>query len=56
MTNMLKYEVQRLDGSSESVTRAIDLILGAFEQSGEITLSVYEEFFNEYMKTTINRM
>ena len=51
---MLKYEVQRLDGSTESILRAIVLILEAIKKSEYLPLSIEDSFIEEYTKSILN--
>jgi hypothetical protein len=49
----LKYEVQRIDGSAESVITAIKLIVEAYQHRDHIPKSVEYGFFEEYYKQLI---
>ncbi len=55
-TNMLKYEVQRIDGTPASIMQAIHLILSHFTQNPEYKLSksVEENFFREAHLAILN--
>jgi hypothetical protein len=47
----LRYEVQRQDGSAESSTRAMELIVSAYNEVNYIPKSIEIGFFEEFSKT-----
>lgn len=51
---MLKYEVQRIDGSSISIRQAVDLIIKELTLNHTISYIVEQSFINEYMKCILN--
>lgn len=54
VSNTLKYEVRRLDGTAESIIRVVDLLLNQFKENPVIPETVTYGFFEEYMKCICN--
>lgn len=51
---MLKYEVQNIDGTSDSAIKALRLIINEFKSERQISKSVEFGFFEEFSKCLLN--
>lgn len=51
---MLKYEVQNIDGTSDSVIKALGLIINEFKSGRQISKGVEFGFFEEFSKCFLN--